>query len=407
MSFLDLLALSLLAAAGLLFFYTYFGYPMVLGALRRIMGGGRVVRADVPPEWPTVSISVPVYNEAHQIRGLLESLLALDYPKDLLQILVISDASSDGTDEIVRTYGDQGVELHRVEGRGGKTRAEAAGALLLRGEIVLNTDASIRIDPHSVKPLIAAFADPEVGLASGRDVSVDPEETQGNVGESGYVGYEMSIRDLETRVGGIVGASGCFYAIRRALHQIPLPDHLSRDFASALLTREAGFRAVSVPRAICYVPRTTSLRKEFRRKVRTIARGMDTLWHKRVLLNPFRFGSFSWMLFSHKVCRWALPWLGAMGILSLGFLAPTHAWALILALLALGMLVVAWLGWLRADHPRQFRVFSVPAYLVLGNLAALVAFLRVLGGDRNATWEPTRRKTVDSSAGPGSSRPSS
>ena len=146
---------------------------------------------------------------------------------------------------------------------------------------VVNTDASIRITPSAIKPLISALRDPSVGLASGRDISVSSDQDPGNVGESGYVGYEMWIRELETRVSSIVGASGCFYAIRSFLHRIPLHGALSRDFAAALHTRENGLRAVSVSEATCFVPRDWVTSKEYRRKVRTITRGMGTLSNKR------------------------------------------------------------------------------------------------------------------------------
>jgi len=220
---------------------------------------------------------------------------------------------------------------------------------------------------------------------------VGSEEGEANKGESGYVGYEMAIRDLETKVHGIVGASGCFYGIRPDLHRIPLPEALSRDFASALHTREHGFRAVSVPGAICYVPRTASLRQEYRRKVRTITRGMETLWYKRKLMNPFRFGVFSWMLVSHKVCRWALPWFALASLAALAVLAPGNPVALAALGLGLGLLVLAAIGWALADRPTVPRLFSMPAYLVAGNLAAAHAFLRSVRGDEDPTWEPTRR----------------
>jgi cellulose synthase/poly-beta-1,6-N-acetylglucosamine synthase-like glycosyltransferase len=288
-----------------------------------------------------------------------------------------------------------------MEERGGKTKAENAAARRLTGEIVVNTDASIRIAPDALKSLIAVFRDPTVGLASGRDISVGPNHEHGNRAESGYVGYEMEIRDLETRVGSIVGASGCFYAIRPELHRIPLPESLSRDFASALHTREHGYRAVSVSDAVCFVPRTSSLRTEYRRKVRTITRGMETLIHKRALLNPFRYGAFAWMLFSHKVCRWALPWFGIAAFVLVAVAAPGSTWAA--GLLAAGTvtLVLAMVGWIRAEAKRVSRAFSVPAYLVAGNLAAAHSFLRLIRGDRNPTWEPTRRSTVPSSPGEG------
>ncbi|PYO43843.1 MAG: glycosyltransferase family 2 protein, partial [Gemmatimonadetes bacterium] len=296
------LARVLLVLAVGLGVYTYLGYPAmlsVLSLLRRRRSAG-----DPQTAWPQISIVLPVYNEASVIAGTLERILGLDYPADLRQVLVVSDASTDGTDEIVAGFADRGVELLRVPRRQGKTAAENAARRCLTGEIIINTDASVRIDPAAVKHLVAAFRDPSVGVASARDVSVTNLEQQANAGEQAYVGYEMWIRDVETAVYGIVGASGCLYAIRSELHMGRVPEDLSRDFAAALTAREHGRRAVSVPAALCFVPRGASLRQEYRRKVRTITRGLATLTHKRALLNPLRYGVFAWMLFSHKVCRW-------------------------------------------------------------------------------------------------------
>src|SRR3989441_3834563 len=133
----------------------------------------------------------------------------------------------------------------------------------------------------------------------------------------------MRLRDLETTVQGIVGASGCLYAIRADLHRCYVPEALSRDFAAALTAREHGRRAVSVHEAVCFVPRSASLRQEYRRKVRTITRGLATLAYKRALLNPARHGVFAWMLFSHKLCRWLVPWALLAAVVALVVLAGT------------------------------------------------------------------------------------
>src|SRR5690606_34425847 len=169
---------------------------------------GRSVTLAFPGEWPRVSITIPVYNEVAQIDELLESILRIDYPRDRLQILVVSDASDDGTDERVAAYAARGVALLRMPERCGKSAAENAARSHLRGDIIVNTDASIRIAPDALKPLITRFADPSVGLASGRDVSVTRVTDELNGGESAYVGYEMWVRSIETEVAGIVGASG-------------------------------------------------------------------------------------------------------------------------------------------------------------------------------------------------------
>jgi cellulose synthase/poly-beta-1,6-N-acetylglucosamine synthase-like glycosyltransferase len=369
--------------------YTYALYPLMLkvwGSVRRGVGPGAE-----PDPWPPISITVPAYNEASQIRDTIESLLRIEYPSDRRQILIVSDASSDGTDEIVREYADRGIELLRMPERVGKTAAENVARAHLTGEIVINTDASIRIEPSAVKALVREFTDPSVGVASGRDVSTGRSETRANTTESGYVGYEMWVRSLETRAGGIVGASGSLYAIRRALHDKPLPPGLSRDFAAALVARENGFRAVSVNDALCLVPRTTSLRGEYRRKVRTMIRGMQTLFFKRHLLDPLRHGRFAWMLFSHKVCRWLVPWalvLGIMGLVILSFSSPV---ALVPIAAALVVFILAAAGWLWPEHRPMPAALALPAFAVAGNVAAMVAAVRAARGELGAVWEPTRR----------------
>ena len=371
-------------------FYTYVGYPILLrlvASFRSLDVSASVDEAD----WPRISITIPAYNEERQIGATLDSVLALDYPAERRQIVVVSDASTDRTDEIVRSYGDRGVELLRQAERAGKTAAENLAADHLTGEIVVNTDATIRIHPGSLKRIVEPFRDPTIGLASGRDVSVGSEGADANRGEAGYVGYEMWIRDLETRVSGIVGASGCFYAIRRSLHRHRLPDSLSRDFAAALVTRENGYRAVSVRNATCSVPRTGSLRREYRRKVRTMVRGMETLAHKKALLNPLRYGVFSWMLFSHKVCRWLVPWAGLLGTAGLALLSPGRPWAQILLLASLGFTAVGLLAW-ASNRDSLPRLLSVPAFGLMGNLAAIHATTRAVMGDRTPIWEPTRRQ---------------
>jgi cellulose synthase/poly-beta-1,6-N-acetylglucosamine synthase-like glycosyltransferase len=389
---MTILALAVFVFSVLLVLYTYVGYPLLLERL----GPLTMVRPPVsdPRQWPTVSITVPAFNEEAQIRDTLEHLLHIDYPRDRLQILVVSDASTDGTDDIVREFEDRGVELYRLARRKGKTAAENEVASRLRGHIVVNTDASIRIRPDAIRALVRRFTDPAIGLASGRDVSVTADHDGGTAGESGYVGYEMRVRALESKLGGIVGASGCLYAIRAHLHRTPLPGNLSRDFASALVTHERGYRAVSVDDAVCYVPRTPSLRKEYRRKVRTMVRGIRTLWYKRHLLDPRRHGIFALQLFSHKVCRWLVPWaLLAGGASLLVLTAGTGVGtALVVALGAL--VVVSLVAWAWPVERTLPRLLSLPAFAVWSNLAAIQALLQAPSRRNSAVWEPTRRKEV-------------
>lgn len=372
--------------------YTYLGYPLLLfflGALRR-----RRPAPCPPVSWPKLSIVLPVYNEQAAIRHTLQNLLQLEYPGPRPQILVVSDASTDGTDAIVSEFAAQGVELLRLPRRGGKTAAENAALPRLRGEIIVHTDASVHVARGALTPLIASLADPTVGVASSHNVSVARLDEHANYAESWYVGYDMWVRDLETRVSGIVGAAGCFYAARAVIHRHPLPEGLSPDFAAALIARERGFRTVSVREAVCFVPRIPSLSREYRRKVRTIARGWHTLHFKRGLLNPFRYGAFAWILASHKVCRWLMPHVAVVVLATLAWQARGEVWALAGLGAVAATSLCAGLGWVWPEGRGLPKVLAVPAYLVIGNLAALHASLRAVRGDPTPTWEPTRREAV-------------
>lgn len=376
--------------------YAYAVYPVVLWVLARRGAGTPAAGHDLPP---LVTVVVPAYNEAGQIGGAIEAILAQTYPMALRQVLVLSDASTDATDDIVREYAGEGVELLRMPTRTGKTAAENAAVGSIRGSIVVNTDASVRLHPDAIARLVDALADPGVGVASTRDVSITRSEGT-NVSEAGYVGYEMRVRALETRAGGIVGASGSGYAIRTALHCIPVRAHLSRDFSAALSARRAGLRAVSVDSAICFVPRTGSLPLEYRRKVRTIARGMETLYFNRDLLHPLRHRAFAWKLFSHKVCRWLVPLSVVPATLALIFLGSrvSAVWLIVaVEIIALGLTILA----ISRDDSRPLPLWIRPGVVgsLAGNLAVLHAAWRFVRGRHDYTWEPTRR--THASADPG------
>jgi glycosyltransferase involved in cell wall biosynthesis len=368
--------------------YAYVVYPL---ALRIAAVSHPAERVADPPEWPTITIVIPCYNEEHSIAAALERVLAAEYEEELREILVVSDASTDCTDAIVRAHAAHGVTLIRLPHRQGKTAAENTARRAARGEIVINIDASVRIGEHAIKPLVRAFTDPTVAVASGRDVSVGSDETRDNRGESGYVDYEMRVRALETRVGSIIGASGCFFATRRGVDELDFPLHLSRDFAAALIAREQGYRSVSVPAAVCFVPLTRALGREMRRKVRTMARGLSTLWYKRALLNPWRYGRFAVMLISHKLCRWlvyaSLP-PSAVGLILLSVTWPFARVVLALALIGVAFGVIG----LRASRANPSPSPLAFAGFAFGSvLAGVLAWFEFLRGTRQAVWKPTDR----------------
>ncbi len=394
--------LAVLAACIGVALYAYFVYPALLWLLAKVRSAPPVVDAE-PPEWPRISITLPSYNAQDTLRPVLEALVAVDYPADRRQILVVSDGSTDGTDDLIREFAPHGVELLRVEGRLGKTEVENRAFGALTGEIIVNTDSSVTVRPDAIKKLVAAFQDPTVGVASARDISVASVGAKGHASEAAYVGYEMWVRDLETSVSGIIGSSGCLYAIRAELHRRELPGHLSRDFSSALWARLNGRRAVSVRDAVCFVPRAASMQIEYRRKIRTMSRGIQTLFHHGQLLDPFRHGLFAWMLWSHKLIRWLVP-----GALVLGGSAAVVTAVLLLterpdlALLSYAVLggllagaLAAAVGWVWPSHSKAPRLASTGAYFVSGTWAGIVAWKRALLDQRAPVWEPTPRALAE------------
>ena len=378
---------ALVAAPVAVAVYAYAVYPLILAVIAALRP--RSIAKTEDTEWPFVTITIPVYNAISSIRATLDRLLELDYPREKLQLLVISDASTDGTDDVVREYHDRGIELLSMSVRRGKTTAENAAVNVARGEIIVNVDATVLVPSHSLKPLIRVFDDTTIGVASSRDVSVG--DTNPSVGaESSYVGYEMWVRDLETRTGSIVGASGCFYAIRRSIHERPLPGDLSWDFASVLVARQHGYRSVSVPAAVCIVPRTAQLRTEMKRKVRTMARGLKTLFYCRALMNPARYGWFAFMLVSHKLLRWLPYLLSPVALLALIALAlQSDVARAILGIVLVGV-TIGCIGILR---PRStiFRPVAVAGFAVAAVSAGLLAWRDALGPAQMATWDPTPR----------------
>lgn len=369
--------------------YAFLIYPLIIWGWSQMRPVDSF--AGDPAEWPELTILIVAYNEERRIGDTIRAALAVDYPIEKKHVLVVSDASTDRTDSIVKEFANHQVTLHRVDVRQGKAHGENESIHFIKGEIVVSIDASIIIPKGSLKALVRAFNDPTVGLASGRDLSVGDVEVEGTQAESSYVDWEMKLRANETRVHSIVGASGCFYGTRLPLHARKLPDVISRDFAAASVARAAGFRAVSVDAAVCLVPRTKSLGTELRRKSRTMARGLDTLFFLSQMMNPFKYGAYAFMLVSHKLVRWLLfPSL-------LGwFIGPvllwrTAPWTLFLLVGMSGGVLLAWLTVTMPTDKRLPNILAFPAYAFISIVAGWMAWKESISGNRTPIWEPTPR----------------
>jgi cellulose synthase/poly-beta-1,6-N-acetylglucosamine synthase-like glycosyltransferase len=360
--------------------YPYFGYPLLLW----LLGGRRreLVETD-DAALPTVSMIVPVHNEASRLLRKIENTAALSYPAEKLEILFVSDGSTDDTVDFLRAHATPTMTVIPLPVRRGKASALNAGLAHARHDVLVFTDAAIELEPDSLRRLVGRFADPEIGCVSGED------RIAGSGGEAWYGRYELMLRRLESQVHSIVGASGSFYAQRRALCA-PFAEGQAPDFLSVLRTVEQGSRAVTAPNAVGAMTSLKDPRQEFERKVRTLIRGMTTLFAHAHLLNPLRYGRFSFVLFSHKVMRWLAPFFLVLALVSpLGLLdSPWYA-------AAFGIQVLFYLGALAALAELPLIHGSLPGKIALYfssvNAAILAAWFRYGSGVRQEIWTPTRR----------------
>jgi cellulose synthase/poly-beta-1,6-N-acetylglucosamine synthase-like glycosyltransferase len=366
--------------------YAYLGYPLLLRALAAVMGGDRKPepRSSDDRTLPSVTMIVPVHNEEAVIAAKLDNLAALDYPRDRLEVFVVSDGSTDRTADIVRSRKRNGLRLLEATERGGKARALNCGLAEAKGEVVCFTDASILLEPGALRALMRRFDDPAVGCASGEDV------IRAGGGERLYGMYELGIRRLESAVSSIVGASGSFYAQRRALCR-EFPEGLAPDFLSVLDTVGSGFRGVTEPRAVGVMTSVDSSGAEFQRKVRTLLRGMATLRARLGMLNPVRHGAFALLLFSHKLMRWWVPFFLLLLLAANAFLldGPLYAAFFVAQVAFYGLAMVAWAG---VGAARNSVLGKVALYFAIVNLATLVAWWKFVRGARQEIWNPTRRE---------------
>jgi cellulose synthase/poly-beta-1,6-N-acetylglucosamine synthase-like glycosyltransferase len=371
--------------SALALFYTYAGYPLLL-AFVSWLRPRRVQRGEFAP---TVSIIITAYNEERDLSAKLENTLTLDYPRELLEIIVASDCSTDRTDEIALEFGGRGVRLYRQPERLGKTAAQNAAVEQAQGEIILFSDATSLYQPDAVRAMMPSFADPSVGCVAGRLEYVDASESRVGRGARSYWSYETFLKRHESRVGSLIGTSGCLYAVRRSAY-VPLYHEACSDFIIATKMVEQGLRAVYEPDAVCTEETNRRSNKEFRMRVRIIAQTITDLWRHRGMLNPFRSGFYAVQLISHKVMRYAVPFFLIALLATSVVLARGSLFYSIVLVGQVGGYVTALGGWVLDAAGVRIRLFALPHYFVLANLASLVGFYQFLRGERYASWEHTR-----------------
>lgn len=364
--------------------YAYIGYPALLSVWARL--------TPPPPApgdvTPRVTVVVAAHDEAGYIGDKLRNTLAQNYPSDSLEVIAVSDGSTDGTAEIARSVPDERLRVIELDTRGGKARALNAALAEASGEIVVFTDANVFFEPDAVRTLAGHFDDPTCGAVTGL-VELVAMESSEPLGEGAYMRYERFLQEREARIATMVGTDGALFAARRELLAPLPPDIILDDFWIAARVADLGYavRYDARARGFEWVP--AAVAQEFRRKVRIASGGFQVLPHLGFLRRPWRRPTLSLFFVSHKLLRWLAPFPLVVLLLSSAALADQPLYlAALCAQMAFYLLAALGAG---ARGARRFTLVYTPYYFAALNTALLVGLLQHLSGRQNILWRRVSR----------------
>ncbi len=371
-----------------LLIYIYIGYPIVVWCLAEL--SHRPILKDSNYQ-PYVSILIAAYNEETDIADTINNKLALDYPKDKFEIIVVSDESSDKTDEIVSLIADKETEvnirLFRQAPRKGKTSGLNMIVPEANGEIIVFSDANSIYDVKALKALVSNFADPGVGYVTGKMVYVNSSGALIGDGCSAYMKYENWLREHETQFASIVGVDGGIDAMRKNLYQALNPDQLP-DFVQPLKVVEKGYRVVYEELAVLKEPALNNADNEYRMRVRVSLRALWALHDMKGLFNPLEHGLFSFQLISHKLLRYLAFIPQLLLLLCNLFLLGSGGFYLLFFLVQMLFFFLAWIGHGADDSKDKPAWLALPYYFTLLNVSSAHAAWRYLKGEKQVIWNP-------------------
>jgi cellulose synthase/poly-beta-1,6-N-acetylglucosamine synthase-like glycosyltransferase len=367
--------------------YVYVGYPLILGFLAKYFP-----RESQPgPNWePAVSLMISAYNESPVIASKLENSLALDYPADRMEIIVVSDCSEDGTDEIVGRFSERGVRLIRQGQRLGKSAGLNLAVPQARGDVLVFSDANAIYQPDSIRQLVRHFSSPHIGFVVGnaryscKNSPTAPAEAEGL-----YWKLETWMKEKESAIESVVGGDGAIYAIRRELYAPLLPTDIN-DFLTPLQIIDLGYRGIFEPRAVSYEDTAESFQKEFRRKVRIVSRSFNALFRVPGILKPWHNPRHWLQLVSHKLLRWLVPFFLILLFVTSLILSRSPLYRIAL-LLQTAFYAIAIIGWILPGTRTAWKAVSLVYYFCLVNMASMIGCMKCFRGDLSGTWTPPRQ----------------
>jgi cellulose synthase/poly-beta-1,6-N-acetylglucosamine synthase-like glycosyltransferase len=375
----------LLAVCAALIVYVYAGYPAIL----LLLGAFCRRRNPEPGFVPFLSVLIAAYNEQENIGRKIEQTLALDYPAEKLEVLVLSDCSTDRTDEIVTAFRDPRVRLVRIPERHGKTHAQNEGVKAARGEVLVFSDATTVYHPQALRYLACNYQDATVGAATGRNQYFDAGgDSPTGMGTVMFWNYENVIKTMQSRIRTLTGCVGCIYSVRKSAYT-ELADDVISDLVQPLWVIQKGYRVVFEDRALAYEETTQDTAEEFAMRVRVVTRAIRGLASVPELFKPWRYGWVSFQLISHKVMRWMI-WCFLLGAFLGSALAGHGGWVGVVFWLQAAFYAIALVSLILPLH-RIWKVLGVPLYFCTINAAAFVSILELCRGRKYVVWQTVRK----------------
>ena len=368
----------------LLCLMTYVVYPLLLSVVAKVVSKNFVKR-DITP---TVSIIISAYNEEKNIEQKIMNTLALDYPKEKLEILIGADGPTDKTAGIVRNFQKKGITFYDYAVNRGKTSVQNDLVAQSTGEILIFTDAASFLSPDVVRKIVRNFFDARVGGVAGRMHFVNTDLNLTTQSQGLYWKYEVKLRELESKLGSLIGVDGPLYAIRRECY-IPLEANIISDLMTPLLVLAQGKNVVLEPEAFVEEVPTKKSEEEFNTRRRITLRGMVGIFSHKRLLNPFRRPLLAFQILLHKVVRWFVGPLVILNTLACLMLISHNIFANLLMVYAV-FYIAAGVGWITAKTGPKLKLLTVPYYFCLVNLAATMGLVDFFRKKQAITWKTVR-----------------
>jgi cellulose synthase/poly-beta-1,6-N-acetylglucosamine synthase-like glycosyltransferase len=377
---------------------TYLGYGiciLCIAGVKTILGSHREKDITAAGYEPEITMFVAAYNEIDFIKVKIDNTFEINYPKEKIHYLWITDGSDDGTPEFLRKY-PEFVVLHNPE-RKGKISAINRGMMYVKTPVVIFSDCNSLLVKDSVRIIAAQFNDEKVGCVSGeKSIKKGKHDSASGAGEGFYWKYESLIKKSESVLCSTVGAVGELFAIRTSLYTEIPEDTILDDFIISMKIAMAGYRIQYCPGAIAIETASVSIKEEMVRKVRISAGAFQSISRLKDLLNPFRYGFLSIEYFFHKFLRWAVAPFALLMILPLNIiLLPAHDYLNIFYTMIFILQILFYLlvmaGWVFENNKLKFKQFFLPYYFFVMNLSVYIGIIRYLRGNQSVKWQKAKR----------------